>query len=48
MLEDGSGFIHAEASLFTFFFFFLKKIFYLFSCTRIFDLHCGHVGYLVA
>ena len=26
MLEDGSGFIHPEASVFTFFFF-LKKIF---------------------
>lgn len=47
MLEDGSGFIHPEASLFTFFFFFEKNI-YLFSCTRIFDLQCGHVGYLVA
>lgn len=27
MLEDGSGFIHPEASLFTFFFFFEKNIY---------------------
>ena len=31
MLEAGSGFIHAEASLFSFF---LEKKIYLFSCTR--------------